>query len=121
MILGRLERYIWEQDTRLFNVAIVVPVGVLLPLEREEKRKACSTIHSRFQIDKTTTLCAKRFILCLFNSLFIYLFIYLFHSYSTGYSLSHRRDSLQTLQETIGATFCYYYYYIFVVSIERNV
>ena len=117
MILGRLERYIWEQDTRLFNVAIVVPVGVLLPLEREEKRKACSTIHSRFQIDKTTTLCAKRFILCLFNSLFIYLF----HSYSTGYSLSHRRDSLQTLQETIGATFCYYYYYIFVVSIERNV
>ena len=76
MILGRLERYIWEQDTRVFNVAIVVPVGVLLPLEREEKRKACSTIHSRFQIDKTTTLCAKRFILCLFNSLFIYLFIY---------------------------------------------
>ena len=47
MILGRLERYIWEQDTRLFNVAIVVPMGVLLPLEREEKRKACSTIHSR--------------------------------------------------------------------------
>ena len=39
--------YFWEQDTRLFNVAIVVPMGVLLPLEREEKRKACSTIHSR--------------------------------------------------------------------------
>ena len=76
MILGRLERYIWEQDTRLFNVAIVVPMGVLLPLEWEEKRRACSTIHPRFQIEKSTTLCAERFILCLFNSfLFIYLFI----------------------------------------------
>ena len=54
--------------------------------------------------------------LCLFNSFFYYLF----HSYSIGYSFSHRHDSLQTLQETVCATFCYYYY-IFVVSIERNV
>ena len=37
-----------------------------------------------------------------------------------GYSLSHRRDSLQTLQETVGETLCYYYY-ILVVSVERNV
>ena len=73
--------YFWAQDTRLFSVAIVVPMGVLVPLEREEKRKACYTIHPRFQIDKSTALCAKRFsFLCLFNSfyLFIYLFIYLF-------------------------------------------
>ena len=109
--------YFWEQDTRLFNVAIVVPMGVLLPLEWEEKRRACSTIHPRFQIDKSTTLCAESFIFMLIQ-LFFY---YLFHSYSTGYSLSHRRDSLQTLQETVGETLCYYYNYILVVSIERNV
>ena len=108
--------YFWEEDTRLFNVAIFVPMGVLLPLEREEKIKACSTIHPRFQIDKSTTLCADRFIFMLIQ-LFFY---YLFHSYSIGYSFSHRHDSLQTLQETVCATFCYYYY-IFVVSIERNV
>ena len=52
-----------------------------------------------------------------YSTLFFY---YLFHSYSIGYSFSHRHDSLQTLQETVCATFCYYYY-IFVVSIERNV
>ena len=109
--------YFWAQDTRLFSVAIVVPMGVLVPLEREEKRKACYTIHPRFQIDKSTALCAKRFIFMLIQ---LFLFIYLFISYSLGYSLSHRRDSLQTLQETIGETFCYYYY-ILVVSIERNV
>ena len=109
--------YFWEQDTRLFNVAIVVPMGVLLPLEWEEKRRACSTIHPRFQIDKSTTLWAESFIFMLIQ-LFFY---YLFHSYSTGYSLSHRRDSLQTLQETVGETLCYYYNYILVVSIERNV
>ena len=69
--------YFWEQDTRLFSVAIVVLTGVLLPLEREEKRKACSTIHPRFQIDKSTALCAKRFIFMLIQLfLFIYLFIY---------------------------------------------
>lgn len=48
-------------------------------------------------------------------------FFKLFHSYSLGYSFSHRRDSLQTLQETVGETLCYYYNYILVVSIERNV
>ena len=83
------------------------------------------TIHPRFKIDKSTALCAERFIFMLIQPfyLFIYLFIYLFHSYSTGYSLYHRRDSLQTLQETVGETLCYYYYYyyILVVSIERNV
>ena len=62
MILGRLVIYFWEQDTRFFNVAIVVPMAVLLPLEWEEKRRACSTIHPRFQIDKSTTLCAERLI-----------------------------------------------------------
>ena len=67
--------YFWEQDTRLFNVAIVVPMGVLLPLEREEKIKACSTIHPRFQIDKSTTLCGERFIFMLIQLLFLIYFI----------------------------------------------
>ena len=82
--------YFWEQDTRLFSVAIVVPMGVLLPLEREEKRKACSTIHPRFQIDKSTTLCGERLIFMLIQPFFLKLF----HSSSIGYSFSHRRDSL---------------------------
>ena len=77
------------------------------------------TIHPRFKIDKSTTLCAERFIFMLIQP--FYLFIYLFISYSTGYSLYHRRDSPQTLQETVGETLCHYYYYILVVSIERNV
>ena len=62
--------YFWEQNTRLFNVAIVVPMGVLLPLEWEEKRRACSTIHPRFQIDKSTTLCAERLIFMLIQLFF---------------------------------------------------
>ena len=41
--------------------------------------KACSTIHPRFQIDKSTTLCAESFIFMLIQ-LFFY---YLFHSCST--------------------------------------
>ena len=64
--------YFWEQDTRLFNVAIVVPMGVLLPLEWEEKRKACSTIHPRFQTDKSTTLCAESFIFMLIQLFFFF-------------------------------------------------
>ena len=64
--------YFWEQNTRLFNVAIVVPMGVLLPLEWEEKRRACSTIHPRFQIDKSTTLCAERLIFMLIQLFFFF-------------------------------------------------
>ena len=64
--------YFWEQDTRLFNVAIVVPMGVLQPLEWEGKRRACSTIHPRFQIDKSTTLCAERLIFMLIQLSFFF-------------------------------------------------
>ena len=64
--------YFWEQNTRLFNVAIVIPMGVLLPLEWEEKRRACSTIHPRFQIDKSTTLCAERLIFMLIQLFFFF-------------------------------------------------
>ena len=71
--------YFWEQDTRLFNVAIFVPMGVLLPLEREEKIKACSTIHPRFQIDKSTTLCADRFIFMLIQLFFLLFISFLFY------------------------------------------
>ena len=70
--------YFWEQDTRLFNVAIVVPMGVLLPLEWEEKRRACSTIHPRFQIDKSTTLCAERLIFMLIQLFFFLIISFLF-------------------------------------------
>ena len=51
-------------------------MGVLLPLEREEKIKACSTIHPRFQIDKSTNPLRRAFdFLCLFNSFFFNHFI----------------------------------------------
>ena len=110
--------YFWEQDTRLFSVAIVVPMGVLLPLEREKKERHVLPFTQDSRLTNRQPFAQSVSFLCLFNS--FYLFIYLFHSYSLGYSLSHRRDSLQTLQETIGETFCYYYY-ILVVSIERNV
>ena len=71
--------YFWEQDTRLSNVAIFVPMGVLLPLEREEKIKACSTIHPRFQIDKSTTLFADRFIFMLIQLFFLLFISFLFY------------------------------------------
>ena len=69
--------YLWEQDTRLFNVAIVVPMGVLLPLEREEKRKHVLPFTQDSRLTNRQPFAQSVWFLCLFNCFFFLIYFIL--------------------------------------------